>query len=63
MYALGSQRSLFDIPEGVAFFNTATNSPLLNTSRARLLAAAGQDPSAVEIRWHVPFRICVSRVR
>jgi selenocysteine lyase/cysteine desulfurase len=41
MYALGSQRSLFDIPEGVAFFNTATNAPLLNASRARLLAAAG----------------------
>ena len=41
MYALGSQRSLFDIPEGVAFFNTATNSPLLNASRTRLLAAAG----------------------
>jgi selenocysteine lyase/cysteine desulfurase len=41
MYALGSQRSLFDIPQGVAFFNVATNSPLLNTSRARLLEAAG----------------------
>jgi selenocysteine lyase/cysteine desulfurase len=41
MYAVGSQRSLFDIPEGVAFFNTATNSPLLNASRARLLEAAG----------------------
>jgi selenocysteine lyase/cysteine desulfurase len=41
MYAIGSQRSLFDIPEGVAFFNTATNSPLLNASRARLLEAAG----------------------
>jgi selenocysteine lyase/cysteine desulfurase len=41
MYAVGSQRSLFDIPQGVAFFNTATNSPLLNASRRRLLAAAG----------------------
>jgi selenocysteine lyase/cysteine desulfurase len=41
MYALGSQRSLFDIPQGVAFFNTATNSPLLNASRTRLLEAAG----------------------
>jgi SAM-dependent methyltransferase len=29
----------------------------------RLLAAAGQDPAAVEIRWHVPFRLCVSRLR
>jgi len=28
-----------------------------------LLAAAGQDPAAVEIRWHVPFRLCVSRIR
>jgi selenocysteine lyase/cysteine desulfurase len=41
MYALGSQRQLFDIPEGVAYFNTASNSPLLNASRDRLLAAAG----------------------
>jgi SAM-dependent methyltransferase len=29
----------------------------------RLLAAAGQDSTAVEIRWHVPFRLCVSRIR
>jgi SAM-dependent methyltransferase len=29
----------------------------------RLLAAAGQDPAAVEIRWHIPFRLCVSRIR
>ena len=29
----------------------------------RLLAAAGQDPATVEIRWRVPFRICVSRIR
>ena len=29
----------------------------------RLLAAAGQDPAEVEIRWHVPFRLCVSRSR
>jgi selenocysteine lyase/cysteine desulfurase len=41
MYATGSQRALFDIPEGVAYFNTASNSPLLNASRARLLDAAG----------------------
>jgi selenocysteine lyase/cysteine desulfurase len=41
MYAVGSQRSLFDIPEGVAYFNTASNAPLLNASRARLLTAAG----------------------
>jgi selenocysteine lyase/cysteine desulfurase len=41
MYAIGSQRSLFDIPEGVAYFNTASNSPLLNASRARLREAAG----------------------
>ena len=46
MYALGSQRSLFDIPEGMAFFNTATNSPLLNASRARLPGGRrGQKPS------------------
>jgi selenocysteine lyase/cysteine desulfurase len=41
MDAIGSQRSLFDIPEGVAYFNTASNAPLLNASRARLLDAAG----------------------
>jgi selenocysteine lyase/cysteine desulfurase len=41
MYAPGSQRALFDIPEGVAYFNTASNAPQLNASRARLLDAAG----------------------
>jgi selenocysteine lyase/cysteine desulfurase len=41
MYAIGSQRTLFDIPEGVAYFNTASNAPLLNASRAGLLDAAG----------------------
>jgi SAM-dependent methyltransferase len=29
----------------------------------RLLVAAGQEATAVEIRWHVPFRLCVSRIR
>jgi SAM-dependent methyltransferase len=29
----------------------------------QLLTAAGQDPAAVEIRWHVPFRLCVSHIR
>jgi len=41
MLKTGSQRSLFDIPPGIAYFNTAYNAPLLNTSRARLMAAAG----------------------
>jgi selenocysteine lyase/cysteine desulfurase len=41
MLAIGSQRHLFDIPPGVAYFNTAYNSPLLNASRAKLVAAAG----------------------
>lgn len=41
MYPLGSQRTLFDIPEGVAYFNTASSAPQLNASRARLLDAAG----------------------
>ena len=41
MYALGSQRPLFDIPQGVAYFNTAYNGPLLNASRDRLTEAAG----------------------
>jgi hypothetical protein len=29
----------------------------------RLVEAAGLDPSAVEIRWHVPFRLTVGRTR
>lgn len=41
MLTIGSQRHLFDIPPGVAYFNTAYNSPLLNASRAKLVAAAG----------------------
>jgi hypothetical protein len=40
MLTIGSQRPLFDVPAGVAYFNTAYNSPLLNTSRAALVAAA-----------------------
>ncbi len=28
-----------------------------------LLAAAGIDRSAVTIRWHLPFRLCVGRIR
>lgn len=41
MPPLGSQRHLFDVPEGIAYFNTAYNGPLLNASRARLVEAAG----------------------
>jgi selenocysteine lyase/cysteine desulfurase len=40
MFTPGSQRPLFDIPEGVAYFNTAYNGPLLNASRERLVVAA-----------------------
>jgi SAM-dependent methyltransferase len=29
----------------------------------RLLAAAGFGSGAVEVRWHMPFRLCVSRIR
>jgi selenocysteine lyase/cysteine desulfurase len=36
MLAIGSQRHLFDIPEGAAYFNAAYQSPLLNASRERL---------------------------
>lgn len=36
MPALPSQRHLFDIPEEIAYFNCAYNSPQLNESRARL---------------------------
>ena len=35
-----SQRHLFDIPDGVAYFNCAYYSPQLNASRDRLLAGA-----------------------
>jgi SAM-dependent methyltransferase len=28
-----------------------------------ILRAAGLDPSAVEIRWHLPFRLCASRLK
>jgi len=41
MFAIGSQRRLFDIPEGVAYFNTAYSGPQLNASRDRLFLAAG----------------------
>ncbi len=37
---LPSQRHLFDIPDEVAYFNSAYVSPQLNESRARLLVAA-----------------------
>ncbi|GAA0584671.1 aminotransferase class V-fold PLP-dependent enzyme [Rhizomicrobium electricum] len=37
---LPSQRALFDVPDDVAYFNAAYNSPLLNASRDRLLAGA-----------------------
>src|SRR5215468_11072212 len=40
MLTIGSQRSLFDIPAGIAYFNTAYNSPLLNRSRTALVTAA-----------------------
>jgi selenocysteine lyase/cysteine desulfurase len=40
MLTIGSQRSLFDIPAGIAYFNTAYNSPLLNTSCAALMRAS-----------------------
>lgn len=50
MFELGSQRPLFDVPAGFAYFNTAYNSPLLNASRDRLLAAA----SAKSLPWMRP---------
>ena len=40
MLTIGSQRPLFDIPAGIAYFNTAYNSPLLNSSRAALVSAS-----------------------
>ena len=41
MLEIGSERGKFDIPDGIAYFNTAYNAPLLNSSRSALLAAAG----------------------
>jgi selenocysteine lyase/cysteine desulfurase len=41
LLTIGSQRPLFDIPAGIAYFNTSYNAPLLNASRARLVAGAG----------------------
>lgn len=41
MLTIGSQRALFDIPAGVAYFNTAYNAPQLNAARTALVAAAG----------------------
>jgi selenocysteine lyase/cysteine desulfurase len=38
--SLPSQRTLFDIPDDVAHFNCASNSPQLNAARERLLAGA-----------------------
>jgi selenocysteine lyase/cysteine desulfurase len=40
MLTIGSQRHLFDIPAGIAYFNTAYNSPLLNSSRTALVSAS-----------------------
>jgi selenocysteine lyase/cysteine desulfurase len=40
MTSLPSQRHLFDIPDDVAYFNCASNSPQLNAARERLLAGA-----------------------
>ena len=38
MTTIPSQRHLFDIPEEIAYFNCAYNSPQLNESASRLLA-------------------------
>lgn len=42
MPSIPSQRHLFDVPEDVAYFNCAYNSPQLNESLSRLLAGAHQ---------------------
>lgn len=39
---MADQRHLFDIPDGVAYFNCAYNAPQLNRSRDALLAAAAE---------------------
>lgn len=40
MKTISTQRALFDVPEDVAYFNCAYNSPLLNVSRDRLCQMA-----------------------
>src|SRR5262249_31801148 len=50
MIDIGSQRTLFDVPAGVAYFNTAYNAPLLNSSRERLMAS----PCAKSHPWERP---------
>lgn len=40
MNLIKSQRQLFDIPDNIAYFNCAYNSPLLVESKNRLLAGA-----------------------
>jgi selenocysteine lyase/cysteine desulfurase len=40
MRTIPSQRHLFDIPDDIAYFNCAYNSPQLNEARARLNAVA-----------------------
>lgn len=62
MPTIGSQRTLFDIPDGVAYFNTAYNAPLLNASRERLIAAAGAKSRPWE-RTAADFFADVERVR
>ncbi len=42
MPPIPSQRDLFDIPNEIAYFNCAYNSPQLNKSRNRLLAGAAE---------------------
>lgn len=40
MPIIPSQRRLFDVPDDIAYFNCAYNSPQLNESKHRLLAGA-----------------------
>lgn len=40
-FDLGSQRHVFDIPDGMAYFNTAYSGPLLRESHRCLIEAAG----------------------
>ena len=55
MLDIGSERDKFDIPDGVAYFNTAYNAPLLNASRAALLDAAGDKSHPFLIVSHRKF--------
>jgi hypothetical protein len=62
MLPTGSQRELFDIPPGMAYFNTAYNGPLLIVARDRLVTEAGAKRHPWE-RTSADFFVNADRIR